>query len=386
MADDARFETRAIHVGQAPDEATGATIVPVYQTTTFTQEAIGKHRGFEYSRGANPTRQALEQALASLEGGRFGLAFASGMAAIHGVMTLLRAGDHVVVCDDLYGGSYRLFTTLMPDYGVRFSFVDATRPDAIEKAVEASTKMLWMESPTNPMLRLIDISACGQIAKQHGLSLVVDNTFATPYLQNPLELGSHIVVHSTTKYIGGHSDVIGGAIVVDDEEVANKLQFNRNTTGGVPGPWDAWLTLRGAKTLAIRMRAHNANASRIAEFLTERPEVTRVHYPGLSTHPGHALAKSQMRGFGGVVTIDLAGGAAAAHALCGATKYFSLTEGLGGVESQIGYPWLMSHGASPSDEKLSKGITEGTVRLSVGIEHADDLCADLAQALETGAA
>lgn len=386
MADDARFETRAIHVGQTPDEATGATIVPVYQTTTFTQEAIGKHRGFEYSRGANPTRQALEQALASLEGGRFGLAYASGMAAIHGVMTLLRAGDHVVVCDDLYGGSYRLFTTLMPGFGVRFSFVDATRPDAIEKAVEANTKMLWMESPTNPMLRLIDIAACGDIAKRHGLSLVVDNTFATPYLQNPLELGSHIIVHSTTKYIGGHSDVIGGAVVVDDEEIAHKLQFNRNATGGVPGPWDAWLTLRGAKTLAIRMRAHEANASRIAEFLTDRPEVTRVHYPGLSSHPGHALAKSQMRGFGGVVTIDLAGGKAAAHALCGATEYFALTEGLGGVESQIGYPWLMSHGASPPGEKLSKGITEGTVRLSVGIEHADDLCADLAQALESGPA
>ncbi len=386
MADDARFETRAIHVGQTPDESTGATVVPVYQTTTFTQEAIGKHRGFEYSRGANPTRQALEQALASLEGGRFGLAYASGMAAIHGVMMLLRAGDHVVVCDDLYGGSYRLFTTLMPDFGVRFSFVDATRPEEIEKAVESNTKMLWMESPTNPMLRLIDLAACGDIAKRHGLQLVVDNTFATPYLQNPLELGAHIIVHSTTKYIGGHSDVIGGAVVVDDGETAERLGTSRNTTGGVPGPWDVWLTMRGAKTLAIRMRAHESNANRIAEFMTNRPEVTQVHYPGLSSHPGHALAKSQMRGFGGVVTIDLAGGAAAAHALCGATKYFALTEGLGGVESQIGYPWRMSHGASPPDEKLSKGITEGTVRLSVGIEHVDDLCADLAQALESGAA
>ena len=232
---------------------------------------------------------------------------------------------------------------------------------------------------------MIDIAACADIAKHHGLALVVDNTFATPYLQNPLELGSHIIVHSTTKYIGGHSDVIGGAVVVDDDEIADRLRFNRNATGGVPGPWDAWLTLRGAKTLAIRMREHEANASRIAEFLTDRPEVTRVHYPGLPSHPGHALAKSQMRGFGGVVTIDLLGGAPAARALCGATEYFSLTEGLGGVESQIGYPWLMSHGASPPEEKLSKGITEGTVRLSVGIEHADDLCADLAQALERGA-
>ncbi len=382
MADDARFETRAIHVGQAPDEATGATIVPVYQTTTFTQQAIGKHRGFEYSRGANPTRQALEQALASLEGGRFGLSYGSGMAAIHGVMTLLRAGDHVVVCDDLYGGSYRLFTTIMPGFDVRFSFVDATRPEEIENAIQPNTKMLWMESPTNPMLRLIDLASCGDIAKRHGVQLVVDNTFATPYLQNPLELGAHIVVHSTTKYIGGHSDVIGGAAVVDDEETANRLQFNRNATGGIPGPWDAWLTLRGVKTLSVRMREHCANATRIAEFLVERPEVSRVHYPGLPGHPGHALAANQMRGFGGVVTLDLAGGASAAHALCGATQHFSLTEGLGGVESQIGYPWLMSHGASPPEEKLSKGITEGTVRLSVGIEHVDDLCADLAQALE----
>jgi len=384
MADDTRFETRALHVGQAPDESTGATVVPVYQTTTYTQQGIGNHRGFEYSRGANPTREALEQALASLEGGRFGLTYASGMAAIHGVMTLLRTGDHVVVCDDLYGGSYRLFTTVMPGFGVKFSFVDATRPEQIEKAIQSNTKMLWMESPTNPMLRLIDLAACGDIAKRHGLQLVVDNTFATPYLQNPLDLGAHIVVHSTTKYIGGHSDVIGGAVVVDDEQIGDQLRTSRNTTGGIPGPWDAWLTLRGIKTLAVRMREHCANATRVAEFLADRREVSRVHFPGLPTHPGHALAERQMRGFGGVVTIDLAGGADAAHALCGATEHFALTEGLGGVESQIGYPWLMSHGASPAEEKRSKGITEGTVRLSVGIEHPADLCADLARALESG--
>lgn len=382
MSRDPRFETRAIHVGQDADAATGATIVPVYQTATFTQDAIGENRGFEYSRSGNPTRDALEQAMASLEGGRCGLAYGSGMAAIHGVMTLLSAGDHVVVCDDLYGGSYRLFTTLMPGFGVRFTFVDATRPEEVEKAIEPDTKMVWIESPTNPMLRLIDVAACGDIARRHGVQLVVDNTFATPYLQNPLALGAHVIVHSTTKYIGGHSDVIGGAVVVDDEEVADKLRFFRNATGGVPGPWDAWLTLRGAKTLAVRMREHESNAMRVAEFLTQRPEIAQVHYPGLADHPGHELARQQMRGFGGIVTIDLAGGPAAARSLCEAVSYFSLGESLGGVESLIGYPWSMSHGAFPAEEKLAKGITEATVRLSVGIEHADDLCGDLAQALE----
>jgi cystathionine beta-lyase/cystathionine gamma-synthase len=270
----------------------------------------------------------------------------------------------------------------MQRFGVRFSFVDATQLEEVDKAVEASTKMLWIESPTNPMLRLIDVAACAEIAHRHELKLVVDNTFATPYLQNPLELGAHIVVHSTTKYIGGHSDVIGGAVVVNDEDTATHLRATRNATGGVPGPWDAWLTLRGAKTLALRMREHETNAMRVAEFLQGRPELARVHYPGLADHPSHDLARRQMRGFGGVVTIDLAGGEAAAQKLCEGTRYFTLGESLGGVESLIGYPWSMSHGAFPPDEKRSKGITEATVRLSVGIEHADDLCGDLAQALE----
>ncbi len=385
MTDEPRFETRAIHTGQDADVATGATIVPVYQTATFTQDAIGTNRGYEYSRGDNPTRKALEAALASLEAGRFGLAYSSGMAAINGAMQLLSAGDHVVVCDDLYGGSYRLFTTVMQGFGVRFSFVNALRLEEVDKAVEASTKMLWIETPSNPLLRLIDVAACAEIAHRHQLKLVVDNTFATPYLQNPLRLGAHIVVHSTTKYIGGHSDVIGGAAVVDDEDIAARLRTARNATGGVPGPWDAWLTLRGTKTLALRMRQHEANAMRVAEFLQERPEIARVHYPGLADHPGHDLAAKQMRGFGGMVTVDLAGGEAAAQKLCEGTRYFTLGESLGGVESLIGYPWSMSHGAFPPDEKRSKGITEATVRLSVGIEHADDLCDDLAQALERSA-
>ncbi len=380
-----RFETRAIHAGQEPDEATGATIVPVYQTVTFTQDAIGNHRGFEYSRSDNPTRAALEACLASLEGGRFGFAYASGMAAISGVMQLLSAGDHVVVADDLYGGSYRLFTQVMPRFGVRFSFVDATRPEEIDKAFEPATRVLWIESPTNPLLRLVDIAACGEIARRRGAQLVVDNTFATPFLQNPLALGAHVALHSTTKYIGGHSDVIGGAVVVDDEELAKRLQFTRNATGGVPGPWDAWLTLRGAKTLALRMREHERNAKLIAEFLVGRREIARVHYPGLPEHPGHDLARRQMRGFGGMLAIELRGGAAAARKLCESTRLFSLGESLGGVESLIGYPWSMSHGAFPPEEKRRKGVTEAVVRLSIGIEHADDLCADLAQALEQAA-
>jgi cystathionine beta-lyase/cystathionine gamma-synthase len=380
MSDDERrrgFETRAIHAGQAPDAATGATIVPVYQTTTYTQEAIGEHKGFEYSRGQNPTRDALEECIASLEGGRFGLAYASGMAAITGVTHLLSAGDHVVVADDLYGGTYRLFERLLPRYGVEFSWVDATRIDEVASAIRPDTKFVWIESPTNPMLRLIDVAACAEIARRRGCRLVVDNTFATPYLQNPLALGAHIVVHSTTKWIGGHSDVIGGAVVVDDAALEEALRFARNTTGGVPGPWDAWLTLRGVKTLSVRMREHQRNAARIAEFLRERPEAVRVYYPGLEDHPGHELARQQMRGFGAVVTFDIQGGEAAAHRFCNATQLFSLAEGLGGIESMIGYPFLMSHGAFPAEEKRRKGISEATIRLAVGIEDVGDLCDDL---------
>jgi cystathionine beta-lyase/cystathionine gamma-synthase len=376
-----RFETRAIHAGQEADPATGATIVPVYQTVTFTQDAIGQNRGYEYSRTDNPTRAALETCLASLEGGRFALAYGSGMAAIHGATQLLEAGDHVVVADDLYGGSYRLFTKVMPRFGVRFSYVDATRPEEIAKAMEPATRLLWIESPTNPMLRIVDVAACAEIARGHGARLVVDNTFATPYLQNPLALGAAIVVHSTTKYLGGHSDVIGGALVLDDEETYQRLRFARNATGGVPGPWDAWLVLRGTRTLALRMRQHEANARAVARFLAGRREVARVHYPGLPDHPGHELAARQMRGFGGMVTLDLAGGAPAARALCESTRLFALGESLGGVESLVGYPWTMSHAAFPPELKLRKGISEATVRLSVGIEHADDLCEDLDRAL-----
>ncbi len=376
-----KFETLAIHAGQKPDVATGATIVPVYQTTTFTQDAIGADRGFVYARSGNPTRAALEACLAALEGARFGLAYASGMAAVAGTMQLLRAGDHVVVADDLYGGSHRLFSKVLPNFGVRFTYVDAARPAAIEEAIEAATRMVWIESPTNPMLRLIDVAACAEIARRRGAWLVVDNTFATPFLQNPIALGAHVVVHSTTKYLGGHSDVIGGAVVVDDAELFESLRFAQNATGGVPGPWDAWLTLRGTKTLAVRMRQHEVNARRVAETLRGQPRIAAVHYPGFEDHPGHAIARRQMRGFGGMVTIEVRGGEAAARKLCESTRIFALAESLGGVESLIGYPFSMSHAAFSPEEKRAKGVTEGVVRLSVGLEDAEDLCDDLLQAL-----
>jgi cystathionine beta-lyase/cystathionine gamma-synthase len=384
MKRDARelgFATRAIHAGQAPDAATGAVVTPVYQTANYAHAAVDSHKGWAYSRSGNPTRDALEACIASLEGGRFGLAYASGMAAVSGVMQAVSAGDHVVVADDLYGGAYRLFTQVLSRYGVAFSFVDATAPDAVAGAVRPETRMLWIETPTNPLLRIVDVAACAEIARRAGAFCVVDNTFATPYLQNPLALGAHVSLHSTTKYVGGHSDVIGGAIALDDEELHARLRFAQNATGGVPGPWDAWLALRGAKTLAVRMRQHEANAERVARFLRGRAGVAAVHWPGFEDHPGFATARRQSRGFGGMVTIELAGGAPAARRFAESLQLFALAESLGGVESLVGYPWTMSHAGFPPEEKRRKGITEAVVRLSVGLEDADDLCADLADGL-----
>ncbi len=383
-ADGRRFATRAIHAGQEPDAATGSTIPPVYQTSTFTQRGLGDHQGYEYARISNPTRTALEVALASLEGGEGALAYASGMAAISGVVQSLSSGDHVVVGDDLYGGSFRLFSQVMPRFGVECELTNATDLDALRAALRPTTRMIWIETPTNPMLRLIDVAACAEIARGAGARLVVDNTFATPYLQRPLALGADVVVHSTTKYIGGHSDVIGGAVVANDAEWLGELGRLRNTTGAVPGPWDAWLTLRGLKTLAVRMRQHEHNARAVAECLRERAEMARVHYPGFSDHPGHALAAHQMDGFGAMVSVELAGGAAAARALCEGTRVFALGESLGGVESLIGYPWTMSHGAFPEDRRVAMGVHDAVVRLSVGLEDAEDLCEDLVRALEEG--
>jgi cystathionine beta-lyase/cystathionine gamma-synthase len=375
------FATRAIHAGQEADPTTGATIVPIYQTSTYTQSAVGEHKGFDYSRTINPTRLALERQLAALEEAAFCSAFASGMAATSAVMNLLSAGDHVVVGDDLYGGTYRLFARVLTRYGLTFSFVDLADAAATRAALRPETKLIWAETPTNPLLKLVDIAALAAL-KRPGQVLVVDNTFATPYLQSPLDLGADVVVYSTTKYIGGHSDAVGGAALTNDAAIAESIKFHQNAVGGVPGPMDAWLVMRGAKTLAIRMREHERNAQAVAEFLSSRDDVERVYYPGLPADSGHALAKRQMRGFGGMVSFVPRGPAERAFALAKATRFFSLAESLGGVESLICHPARMTHGSIPKEERERRGITDSLLRLSVGIEDAADLIGDLRQALE----
>lgn len=376
-----KFSTRAIHVGQEADASTGATIVPVYQTSTYTQTAIGEHRGYDYSRTTNPTRVALERQLASLDDASYCSAFASGMAATSAVMNLLSSGDHVVVSDDLYGGTYRLFSRVLNRYGLRFTFVDMSDLAALRAAIEPQTKLLWVETPTNPLLRVVDISAVAA-CKQAGQILVVDNTFASPYLQSPLALGADIAVYSTTKYIGGHSDAVGGAAVTNDKSLAEAIKFHQNAMGGVPGPMDAWLIMRGAKTLAIRMREHSHNAQAVAEFLERRDDVATVYYPGLPSHPQHAVALRQMRGFGGMVSFVARGGQERTFELVKQTKVFSLAESLGGVESLICHPARMTHASIPEEERERRGITGSLLRLSVGIEDADDLLDDLRNALD----
>jgi cystathionine beta-lyase/cystathionine gamma-synthase len=375
-----KFTTRAIHVGQEADPTTGATIVPVYQTTTYTQDAVGEHKGFDYSRTINPTRLALEKQLASLEGGAHGYAFASGMAATAAVLNLLSAGDHAVVTDDLYGGTYRLFTRVLERYGLSFTYVDMSDIDAVRAAVRPNTKLFWIETPTNPLLKLIDIAAIVGL-RQAGQLVAVDNTFATPYFQQPLALGADVVVHSTTKYIGGHSDVVGGVAITNDDAIADVIKFHQNAVGGVPGPHDAWLTMRGAKTLALRMRQHAQNAQAVAEFLEGHPEVARVYYPGLPSHPQHALAKRQMSGFGGMVSFVLEGPQSRALDFAHRLRYFSLAESLGGVESLICHPARMTHGSIPKEDRERRGVTDGLLRLSVGIEDIEDLLEDLREAL-----
>jgi cystathionine gamma-lyase len=374
------FTTRAIHAGQDPDPSTGAVVVPIYQTSTFAQEAVGVHKGYEYSRSGNPTRAALETCLASLEGGRHGLAFASGLAATDCVMHWLSAGDHVVVMEDAYGGTYRLFRRVYERVGLRFSFVDATELANVEAAFEPSTRLVWLESPTNPLLKLVDIAAVAALAHDRNARVAVDNTFMSPYFQQPLELGADVVVHSATKYLGGHSDVIGGAIVVDDDALYGELKFLQNAVGGVPGPFDAWLVLRGLKTLALRMREHERNALAIAKYLAEHPRVRQVHYPGLESHPQHALARRQMRGFGGMLSFEVGDGELA-HRVVQRTRLFTLAESLGGVESLIELPGPMTHASLPPEVRAALGITDGLIRLSVGIEDSADLLADLEQAL-----
>jgi cystathionine gamma-lyase len=376
-----KFSTRAIHAGQDPDPATGATIVPIYQTSTYTQTAIGEHKGFDYSRTINPTRLALERQLASLEDARFCSAFASGMAATSAVLALLSAGDHVVVGDDLYGGTYRLFSKVLVRAGLTFTYVDMTDLAATRAALQPNTKLLWVETPTNPLLRLVDIAAMAEL-RAPGQMLVVDNTFATPYLQSPLALGADVVVHSTTKYLGGHSDAVGGAAITNDPALADAIKFYQNAAGGVPGPLDAFLVQRGIKTLAVRMDQHERNARAVAEFLAARDDVARVYYPGLAAHPQHDLAKRQMRGFGGMVSFVLRGSDERAFAFAKETRLFSLAESLGGVESLLCHPARMTHGSIPKEERDRRGVTDGLLRLSVGIEDAGDLIDDLRAALD----
>jgi cystathionine beta-lyase/cystathionine gamma-synthase len=376
-----KFQTRAIHAGQDADPATGATIVPIYQTSTYTQEGLGKHKGYEYSRTGNPTRTALEECLASLEGATHGLAFASGLAATSAVLNLLSAGDHVVAAEDLYGGTYRLFERVYRRYGLTFTYVDARDPANLRAALRPETRLIWIETPTNPLLHLVDIAAAGAIAREAGVPLVVDNTFASPYFQRPLDLGATLIVHSTTKYIGGHSDLIGGAVLTSDDAIWETIKFHQNAVGGVPGPMDCWLALRGVKTLALRMREHAANAMAVARALAEHPAVERVYYPGLPDHPQHDLARRQMSGFGGMLSFVVRGDRPRAEAVLRGTRLFSLAESLGGVESLISHPATMTHASIPAEERARRGILDTLIRLSVGIEDAEDLIADLDAAL-----
>jgi cystathionine beta-lyase/cystathionine gamma-synthase len=376
-----KFETKAIWVGQAADESTGATIVPIYQTSTFTQQEINKHKGYEYSRVGNPTRTALDECLASLEEGKFGLTFSSGLAAEHAIFSILRPGDHAVVPEDMYGGTYRLIKQILEPLNIKFTFTDFTDLKAISKSMLPSTKMVWIETPTNPILKIFDIKAIAEISRKNKAISVVDNTFATPYFQKPLLLGADIVVHSTTKYINGHSDLIGGAVIVNDSELHEKIKLVQKSVGAIPSPFDSWLTLRGVKTLAVRMRQHEDNAMKVALFLKKNSNVVKVYFPGLEDHPGHAVAKKQMTGFGGVVSFQIKGGMAEANAFFKKLTVFQLADSLGGVESLANYSALMTHEAFPPLLRQKIGVTDNLIRLSVGLEHIDDLIDDLKEAL-----
>lgn len=376
------LETLAIHAGCDPESVTGAVNVPIFQTSTYAQRGPGDHTGFEYSRTRNPTRDALEANLAALEGGKYGVCFGSGCAATDGIMHCLSAGDHVVSADDVYGGTFRLFDKVYRRHGLDFSFVPAADVSAYANAITERTKMIWLETPTNPLLAIADIEAICAIAAKKNIPVVVDNTFATPYLQQPLALGATMVVHSVTKYLGGHSDVVGGAVITASDEWGQRLHFVQNAAGGVPGPMDCFLTLRGIKTLHVRMDRHSDNAMRIARMLEEHPKVEKVIYPGLVSHPQHALAKKQMRQFGGMISFVVKGGMEASRRLLSGMKVFTLAESLGGVESLIEHPAIMTHASIPKEQREARGINDGLIRISVGIEHVSDLEADLREALD----
>ena len=380
LRDNARFSTVCIHAGQEPDPSTGAIITPIYQTSTYVQEALGKHKGYEYARTQNPTRSALEANLAAIENGRAAFAFASGMAATGAVMTLLKAGDHVVVTDNTYGGTYRLFERVLRKYQFDFTYVDTSDLQAIEAAIRPETRMLFLETPTNPVLRLTDLAGACEIAHARDVMVVVDNTFASPAIQRPIDFGADLVVHSTTKFLNGHSDSVGGIVVAVRDDHIEWLKFIQNAEGAILGPMDAWLVLRGTKTLPLRMERHNANTQVLAEYLAAHPKVTRVYYPGLPTHPQHDLARRQMRGFGGLIAFEL-GSLERARTLLNSVRLMSLAESLGGVETLISHPASMTHASVPLERRLQIGLTEDMVRISVGIEDIDDLREDLEQAL-----
>ena len=375
------FATKAIHVGQEPDPATGAIIVPIYQTSTYVQEALGKHKGYEYARTQNPTRSALEKNLAALEGGVGGITFGSGMAAINAVFSLLKAGDHIIVSFPVYGGVYRLLRQVLARFGLEADFVDTSSMEGIRKAARPQTQMLYVETPTNPVMTLTDLEASSEIAKQNGWMLVVDNTFMSPYLQRPFEFGAELIVHSTTKFLNGHSDSVGGAVIANSAELVEQLRFLQNAAGAILSPFDAWLVLRGVKTLALRMDQHNKNGMAVADHLIKHPKVKKVNYPGLASHPQHRLARRQMKGFGAMISFDL-GSLEAARQVLNHVRLCSLAESLGGVETLISHPATMTHASMPAEDRQRIGITDGLVRISVGIEDVEDIIADLDQALK----
>ena len=377
-----KFATKAIHAGVHPDESTGAIMTPIYQTSTYVQDGVGNHKGYEYSRTLNPTRHALEKNVAAIENGRFGAAFGSGLAAIDCVIKMLHPGDEVISTNDLYGGTYRLFTTIFAKYGIQFQFVDMSDASNVANYVTEKTKLIWVETPTNPMMNIIDISAVSKIAKKAGAMLAVDNTFATPYLQTPIDLGADIVMHSATKYLGGHSDVVMGILVTDNEEISKEMYRIQNSTGAVTAPMDSFLVLRGIKTLHLRVQRHCENGAKIAHWLVKHPKVDKVYWPGFETHPNHAIAKKQMRDFGGMISFNLKDNKLEdAHTIVKKVAVFALAESLGGVESLIGHPATMTHASIPKEEREKTGVVDSLIRLSVGVEDVEDLIADLEQAL-----
>jgi cystathionine gamma-lyase len=378
-----KFGTKAIHAGVEPDPSTGAIMTPIFQTSTFVQASPAKHKGYGYARGTNPTRTALQKSIAALENGKFGLCFSSGMGATDAVIKLLNPGDEVITSNDLYGGSYRMFTKIYEKYGIKFHFIDLTNLENAKSKINANTKLMWLETPSNPLMNIIDLKACCELAKKHNFKVAVDNTFASPYLQNPLDLGADIVMHSVTKYLGGHSDVVMGALVVNEEKLRDELYFILNSCGAVPGPQDCFLVLRGIKTLHLRMERHCFNGRKVAEFLKGHPKIGKVYWPGFTDHPNHSIAKNQMRDFGGMISFTLKNDSVeVATRLMESVKLFSLAESLGGVESLINHPASMTHASIPREERMKNGLSDSLIRLSIGVEDVEDLLDDLGQALE----